>query len=252
VRTEKRWAMNGALIGLLCSFGVAQQATSPAMPLDAIIQAVQKAQAARPQASYQIIREYRLFGAKDSKANSEVVAEINFRPPASRGYTIQSSSGSSRGPQVVRRVLDHEVHVASKDKGSSPISSDNYIFNYIGEVMLDGQACYLLGLKPKRTEQDLVSGQIWVDKNSFLIRQIQGELEKTPSWWLKTVHVKLTFADLQGVWVQKSMEATADVRIVGAHTLTSRILDYRREAEVAATPLVGGFKLSTTAARPSR
>ena len=78
--------------------------------------------------------------------------------------------------------------------------------------MLDGQACYLLGLMPKRAEQDLVSGQIWVDKNSFLIRQIQGELEKTPSWWLKTVHVKLVFAELQGIWVQKSMEATASTR----------------------------------------
>jgi len=244
--------MNGALIGLLCSFGVAQQITSPAMPLDAIIQATQKAQAARPQASYQIIREYRLFGANDSKANSEVVAEVNFRPPASRGYTIQSSWGSNRGPQVVRRILDHEAEVSSKDKSRSAITSDNYSFTYIGEVMLDGQACYLLGLKPKRTEQDLVSGQIWVDKNSFLIRQIQGELEKTPSWWLKTVHVKLVFAEFQGIWVQKSMEATADVRIVGAHTLTSRILDYRREAEVAVTPLSGGFKLSTTAARPSR
>jgi hypothetical protein len=229
--------MNGALIGLLCSIAAAQQTNSPVLPLEAIIQAIQKAQAARPQASYQIIREYRLFGAKDSKANSEVVAEINFRPPASRGYTIQSSWGSSRGAQVVRRILDHEAEVSSKDKDRSAITSDNYIFNYIGEVMLDGQACYLLGLKPKRTEQDLVSGQIWVDKNSFLIRQIQGELEKTPSWWLKTVRVRLVFAELQGVWVQKSMEATADVRIVGAHTLTSRILDYRREAEVAATPL---------------
>jgi hypothetical protein len=244
--------MNGALMGLLFSIAAAQQTNSPVLPLEAIIQAMQKAQAARPQASYQIIREYRLFGAKDSKANSQVVAEINFRPPASRDYTIQSSWGSNRGPQVVRRILDHEAEVSSKDKSRSAITSDNYSFNYIGEVMLDGQACYLLGLKPKRTEQDLVSGQIWVDRNSFLIRQIQGELEKTPSWWLKTVHVKLVFADLQGIWVQKSMEATADVRIVGAHTLTSRILDYRREAEVAATPLVGDFKLTSPSGRPSR
>jgi hypothetical protein len=246
--------MNGALIGLFCSIAAAQQTNPTVLPLDAIIQAIQKAQAARPQASYQIIREYRLFGAKDSKANSEVVAEINFRPPASRDYTIQSSWGSNRGPQVVRRILDHEAEaeVSSQNKSRSAITSDNYSFSYIGEVTLDGQACYLLGLKPKRDEQDLVSGQIWVDKNSFLIRQIQGELEKTPSWWLKTVHVRLVFAELQGIWVQKSMEATADVRIVGAHTLTSRILDYRREAEVAATPLDSSFKLITPSGRPSR
>jgi hypothetical protein len=87
--------MNGALIALLCSIGFAQD-TAATMPLDAIIQSIQRAQATvRSQASYQIIREYRLFGAKDSKADAEVVAEVNFRPPAFRGYRIQRSSGSA-------------------------------------------------------------------------------------------------------------------------------------------------------------
>src|ERR1700682_1972911 len=234
--------MNGALPALLCSIGIAQQtAPSGTMPLEAIIQSMQKAQvAARPQASYQIIREYRLFGAKDSKANSEVVAEVNFRPPASKGYRIQKASGSNRGQQVVRRILDREVEATSRDsnnKDSSAISRDNYTFNYIGEAALDGQPCYILGLTPKGKAKDLISGGVGLDKQSFFVRQRQGEVENTSSWWLKKVRIKLVFADLDGIWVQTSMEATADVRIIGAHTLTSRILDYRREDEVAATPV---------------
>jgi Outer membrane lipoprotein-sorting protein len=225
--------MNGALIALLCSIGLAQD-TAATMPLDAIIQAIQRAQATvRPQASYQIIREYRLFGAQDSKADSEVVAEVNFRPPAFRGYRIQRSSGSNRGQQLVRSILDREVGATSRNSKGGAISTDNYSFNYIGEVTLDTHSCYVLGLKPKRKETELISGEVWVDKHSFFVRQIQGEVEKTPSWWLKKVHIKLVFADLEGIWVQTSMEAIADVRIVGAHTLTSRIVDYRREDEVA-------------------
>jgi uncharacterized protein (DUF2342 family) len=81
---------------------------------------------------------------------------------------------------------------------------------------------------------------VWVDKHSFFVRQIEGEVEKTPSWWLKNVRLKLVFADLEGIWVQTSMDAVADVRIVGAHTLTSRILDYRREDQVAAIPILTG------------
>jgi hypothetical protein len=243
VGVTRQWVMNGALTALLCSMGIAQQTAPPGtMPLETIIQSIQKAQAAaRPQASYQIIREYRLFGAKDSKADSEVVAEVNFRPPAFKGYRIQRSSGSSRGQQLVRSILDREVEATSRDsKTSSAISGDNYSFNYIGEATLDGQPCYILGLKPKRKEKELISGEVWVDKYSFFVRQIQGEVEKTPSWWLKKVRLKLVFAELEGIWVQTSMEAIADVRIVGAHTLTSRILDYRREDEVAATPLAKG------------
>jgi hypothetical protein len=239
--------MSGALTALFCSTGIAQQsAPSGTMPLGAIIQSIQNAQAAaRPQASYQIIREYRLFGAKDSKADSQVVAEVNFTPPAFKGYRIQRSSGSSRGQQLVRRILDHEVEATSKDsKASSAISIENYSFTYIGEATLDGQPCYILGLKPKRKEKELISGEVWVDKHSFFVRQIQGEVEKTPSWWLKKVHITLVFADLEGIWVQTSMEAIADVRMVGAHTLTSRLLDYRREDEVAATPFPKGSAVS--------
>jgi hypothetical protein len=73
-----------------------------------------------------------------------------------------------------------------------------------------------------------------------MIRQIQGDVEKTPSWWLKKVRITLAFTDLEGTWVQKSMEAVADVRLVGTHTLTSRIPDYRKAAEVAGTPFAGG------------
>src|SRR6266853_1998637 len=216
--------MSGALTALFCSTGIAQQsAPSGTMPLGAIIQSIQNAQAgARPQASYQIIREYRLSGAKDSKADSEVVAEVNFRPPAFKGYRIQKASGSNRGQQLVRSILDREVEAPSTSKTRSAISTDNYIFNYVGEATLDGHPCYVLGLKPKRKEKELISGEVWVDKHSFFVRQIEGDVEKTPSWWLKNVRVKLVFADLEGIWVQTAMEATADVRIVGAHTLKSR------------------------------
>jgi hypothetical protein len=241
VTVRKRWAISGAWIAMLCSIAVAQQPAPPAtLSLDTIVQSMEKAQAAmRPQASYQVIREYRLSRMNNSKTDSRVVAEVNFRPPASEGYTIQRYSGSSRGQQLVRDILDHEVKRSQKDKEGSAISRDNYVFGYIGEATLDGQACYVLMLRPKRTEGDLLSGQVWIDKHSFLVRQIAGEVGKTPSWWLKKLRIKLEFADLEGVWVQKSMEATADVRIVGAHTLTSRILDYRRQNELAASPLPG-------------
>ena len=175
--TTKR-LVNGALIALLCSMSVAQDtARSGSTPLDLIIQSMQKAQAATlRKAAYQVIREYRLFGATNSKANSEVVAEVNFRPPAFKDYRIQKSSGSSRGQQLVRQVLDHEVE-ATTNKASSAINTDNYNFDYIGEAVLDGEACYILGLKPKRKETDLISGEVWIDKHSFFgSKRVSGKL----------------------------------------------------------------------------
>jgi hypothetical protein len=232
------WLAVGGSIALLCCYGVGQQVRpSQTLPLTAILEGMEQAQAGlSPQVSYQMIREYRLSSANDSKANSDVVAEVDFRPPASKKYRIQKSSGSDRGQQIVKRVLDHEVESGAKGTQSrAALNRKNYDFTYLGEALLAGRPCYRLALKPRRNEKDLIAGEAWVDKQSFLVHQVEGDLAKTPSLWLKKVHVKLQFADFDGTWLQTSMEAIADVRIVGPHTLTSRVLDYRGADEVAMT-----------------
>ena len=220
---------------MCCIAGFAQEPVhAKSMSLNEIVESLERAQQGARPVSYQVIREYRLFGAQDSKANSQVIAEVNFRPPARGDYRIQQSSGSDRGLQVVRRLLDHEAERASQDsKARTALNRDNYDFSYVGEAILGGPSCYVVELKPKRKEKELISGQAWVDEHSFMVRQIEGELAKSPSWWIKNVHVKLAFDDRGGTWMQTNMEAVADVRIAGPHTLTSRIVDYRTADQVA-------------------
>jgi hypothetical protein len=235
VRLTRRWMTRGASVALLCCVAVAQgTGPSKTLQLDSIVEALEKTQPA--QFPYQVIREYRLFGPNNSTATSDVVAEVNFKPSASANYRIRKTSGSNRGQQVVRDVLDHEVEAtSSRNQARIALSRNNYDFTYIGETVLDGQPCYLLGLKPKRKENELILGEAWIDERSFFVRQIEGDVAKTPSWWLRRVRVKLVFAEIEGTWLQTTMEAVADVRIVGPHTLTSRILDYHGESEVAST-----------------
>jgi hypothetical protein len=219
---------------------VAQDSRGPGVPpITSIIERMERAQfGPPPHLPYQVLREYRLIGAKSSVSDSYVTAEVNFRPPTSKDYKIQNASGSKRGEQVVRRVLDHEVQASSNGSQTrTGLTRENYDFTYAGEAVLDGQPCYLLELKPKRKENDLILGKAWLDKQSFFVRRIEGELAKTPSWWLKRVRVNLVFAEFEGTWLQTSMEAVADVRIVGLHTLTSRIVDYRRSDVVASTQI---------------
>ncbi len=81
-------------------------------------------------------------------------------------------------------------------------------------------------LSPKRQQSELISGRAWIDKDSFLVRRIEGDLAKSPSWWVKNVHVDLHFASFEGVWVRTNTRAIADVRYFGAQELTSRVLNY--------------------------
>jgi hypothetical protein len=229
----------GWLTSLLCCIAAAQQGSpSGVLSLSSIVQAMKKAQSeVRAQAPYQVIREYRLFGAKSSSANADVVAQVNFTPPTGKGYNIRKWSGSSRGKQIVQRVLDHEVEASKGNQARTALTADNYDFILAGESVLDNRPCYVLGLKPRRKEKELISGTAWVDKRSFSVLHIEGETAKAPSWWLKSVRVKLSFGDLSGAWLQTSMEAVADVRFLGSHTLTSRILDYRETNISALTTL---------------
>src|SRR3984893_10100656 len=223
---------------LFCCFAIGQHSASPEVPsLTSIVQEMERAQSeVRPQ-PYQVIREYRLFGAKSSSANADVVAQVDFKPPTSKDYSIQKWSGSSRGKQIVQRVLDHEVEASKGNQARTALTNDNYDFILIGETVLDGRPCYVLGLKPKRKERELISGAAWVDKRSYFILHIEGETARAPSWWLRSVRVKLSFGDLSGTWLQTSMSAVADVRLLGSHTLTSRILDYRGIDMSASTTL---------------
>lgn len=232
----------GFAVAALCLTAVAerQKSESPVTPLDfpSVIQRLEQAQrSAKPQVSYQVVRQYQLSESNSSRVGSKVVAEVEYVPPDRETYVIQEHSGSSRGEQVVRRILDHEtalVAAGPESWSASLLTRDNYTFTNLGEGTLDGQSFYLLGITPKRKEKELIAGRAWIDERTFLIRRIEGELAKSPSWLLKKVNVQLDFSEVSGLWLQTAAEATADVRFSGSHTLQSQTLDCRKTSVVAA------------------
>jgi hypothetical protein len=64
-------------------------------------------------------------------------------------------------------------------------------------------------------------------KFPFLIRRVEGELIKTPSWIIRKVNLTIDFADVAGAWLQTSMQAVAHMRFVGTQILESKIRDDR-------------------------
>jgi hypothetical protein len=223
--------VNICSVGLLsCVLVYAQESptTNIAPQLPSIVAKMQKAQSeSRATASYQVIRHYQLFGEQRSTPVSEVWAEVDYSSPNHKTFAMQKRVGSNRGEEVVRRILQHESDASGGPGSAAAIDDDNYFFGYLGEVALDGSPCYLLSLNPKRKEVDLVHGKVWVDQHSFLVRRIEGQMAKNPSWLLKKVDLKIEFADMGGALVQTGMEAVADVRFLGSQTLKSQTIDVR-------------------------
>jgi len=186
---------------------------------------------------YIVTRSYKLFAKDESKAKSEVIADVAFVPPDSKKYTIEETNGSSLGQILVRRMLANEAEV-TRDYASTDISADNYDFRFIREADASGQRCYVLELLPRRIEKHLLHGNIWVDANTYLLRRFEGELAKPPSWWVRDVSVTFVYGEVGGMWLQTATEAAADVRILGRTTMVSRDLKYKITDLVAAASSV--------------
>jgi len=213
---------------VLGATAIACQAQS-ALSVDQIVGRMQQARAEdrANKAGYTVTREYRLAPEGAPQPTSEVVAEISFFPPAEKQYAIVKSQGSARGASIVRRILDHEATMAAHWQ-LHDVSPANYDFALLGRENLYGRDCYVLQLSPKRDAAELVRGRAWVDRDNFQIRRIEGETAKSPSLWVKKLRLTIDYGVVNGVWLETSTQAVADVRLAGTHVLTSRELDVRR------------------------
>jgi hypothetical protein len=194
---------------------------------------------------YIVTREYRMYGSDAQQPKSEVTAEVSFVPPGRKGFRITDSNGSLRGESIVKHILEDESKAATTGNTSGAIARENYNFQLLGEEALNGSDCFVLALSPKRQDKSLVAGKAWVDKSSYLVRRVDGEMAKMPSWWLKTVHVTVDFDLVDGMWLQERTRAVADVRMVGRHVLTSQAVRFQ-SGGVEARELGAGPKPTET------
>jgi hypothetical protein len=210
------------------------------LSLEEILSRVQRAQAQEHEQSiaYAVTREYRLAPSGATEPSADIVAQVNFVPPAAKDYNIVSTQGNDRGAVIVRKVLDHEARMAGHAE-QYELSASNYDFALLGHEKLDGRDCYVLQLSPKRRAVELVSGKAWIDANNFALRKIEGSTAKSPSMWIRDLNLTVNYDQVNGVWVQTSTRAVADVRFAGPHVLTSRELEVRPaaiSAQVKARP----------------
>lgn len=173
---------------------------------------------------YTVTRDYQLFGKQETQAKSQVTAEVNFASPDSSSYSIRGSSGAGIGEGIVRRMLAGESEIAGNQ--NTDVTADNYDFRLVGEESYQNVRCFVLEISPKRTQKHLLRGKVWVDARTYLMRRLEGEPVKKPSWWVKDIHIKLFYSDVNGMWLQTGLVATAEVRIAGPCKMISRDLQY--------------------------
>ena len=174
---------------------------------------------------YEVLRSYQ-FSKAEVINKSEVLAAIEFIPPDVETFRIHKTEGSGFGEKIVRRILQSENYLLANPKDSD-ISPQNYRFRFVREENLKGSPCYVLEINPLCKDTNLLKGLIWVDVNTYLLHRIEGEPAKDPSWWVHDIHVVLDFENIHGMLLQNALSSTANVRLLGRHTLTARDVEYK-------------------------
>ena len=210
----------------------AQKAAQPIPPLgaDAIVGKLIAAnlRRARELRGYTAKRSYHVdYRGFPGSREAAMQVDSSYAAPDKKEFKIVSQSGSKfLINHIFQKLLDSEQVYLQKDvQEQSELSPRNYGFSLAGtDTDADGQY-YVLEVTPKRKTQFLYRGKIWVDAHDFVLRQIQGATAKNPSMWIKGLNLTITYGQVNGIWVQTSTRAVAEVRFVGTHVLTSRELD---------------------------
>lgn len=180
--------------------------------------------------AYTVKRDYQLLDKQD-QPKAQVIASITYLPPNQKQYNIESNSGGLGG-KVLRDIVQKEAEPA-KEPQRRELSPQNYDFQFAGQETVDGRNCYVLSLNPKREEKDLIRGKIWVDAVDYRIHRIEGNPVKSPSWWIRDLHILMSFASVDGMWLRTFTYAVADVRFKGKYVIQTRDLQYTSAVQTA-------------------
>ena len=164
------------------------------------------------------------LGGRD--ASMEVLA--TYSAPNKREFKVISEDGSHLLlNRVLLKLLDSERQ-AFEDRKQFELSSTNYKFELVNvEHEPNGKSCYVLSVKPRKNNEFLYNGKIWVDANDFAVVRMQGEPAKSPSFWIRDTQIKSNWEKVGDFWFIAHNSSVSHIRMGGTATLTIDYGDYQ-------------------------
>jgi hypothetical protein len=185
---------------------------------------------------YTADRIYRL-SHPNGKVHAQIEGRMEFQAPDTKRFHVTSEQGSG----IVRRLALHpliasEIRAAAgKDRHDSAITPANYRFELIGEDTVGPYRCYLLRAIPKRVDQYLFEGKVWVDEDDFAVVRIEGRPAASLSFWIKRAEFVRQYQKVDGFWLPLKDETVVEVRLYGKKVLTIEHHDYNIKARPGPT-----------------
>jgi outer membrane lipoprotein-sorting protein len=225
--------------------GQAQQG----LTAEAIVVRVQAKNAERQAAleHYSSERTYRVEYKGTGGAHwAKMVVRAEYSAPDQRRFSVESESGSKMiCEKVLRRLVESEQEAGRRDnKMQMALSPENYNLELVGEENVDGVRAWVLKVWPKVDNKFTYRGRVWVSTEDYAVMRIQGELAKSPSWWINRASFDSRYVRRGEFWLLGRNVSTSHVRIGGDATL---MIDYGTYESVAGRPRGAGAEVAEAA-----
>lgn len=232
-----RWILP-LLLGIGCGqLAAAQSAPAPigerpGLSAGEIVNKLVERNLARSQAlaAFQGTRVYKLeYHGFPGSRSAEMVVDVKYQSPATKEFTVRSSTGSKLLiDRVFNRLLQSEKEALTEENQSRvALNNDNYTFTLDGQESTPSGSFYVLSVQPRTKNKLLYRGRIWVDATDFAVARIEVSPAKNPSFWIKETKIEHAYIKVSDFWLPASNRSTSSTRLGGTAILTIDYTDYR-------------------------
>ncbi len=185
-------------------------------------------------AGYRGMRRYVLENDRLNK-HAEMLVRVAGDADETKHFEVVSQTGwKSAQKHVLQKMLATEADASSPEaRLKARLSQDNYEFHMVRAALLGDRMDYVICVVPKRSDEHLFEGQIWIDTQDYALARVEGEPAKNPSFWIRSVHFVHTYRKNGPFWFPASTESVTQVRIFGATSLAISYFDYTPNSQAA-------------------
>lgn len=197
-------------------------------------------------AGYRGMREYVLENQRWHK-RAQMLVRVEGDADETKHFDVVSEMGwKAAQKHVLRKIVESEAEASSAAiRNETRLCSENYEFRMVKTTLLGDRMAYVIEVVPKRRNERLIEGQIWIDAQDYALERVEGKPAKSPSFWISSVHFVHTYQKSGPFWFPASTESVTEVRVFGSTSLTIRYYNYAPNSqgtpEVATANSEGGL-----------
>jgi len=181
---------------------------------------------------YRGMRRYILENSRMQK-HAEVLAQVESDTDGTKHFTVVDEEGwKAANKHVFRKMIETEGEASRPEVAvRTCLCPENYAFHTVGSEAVDGRPAFVIEIAPRRREERLFAGRIWVDAEDYALIRAEGKPSKNPSFWIHSVHFVHTYQKAGPFWFPSTTESISEVRIFGATKVTINYFNYSPKSQ---------------------